>query len=224
MSVLIIFTPFRQLFANILCKQPPKYIHTPLNITIMDNVDVFLESVKNLKTVGTVAFSSKHLVKKMIAPIHFSEARCIVELGTGNGCITRALLKRMKPDTRLLSFEINENFYQMTAKQLSDPRLQLINDSAENMQLHLHNAGYIYADYIVSSVPLVSLPKQVEENIMIAALKTLKPKGLFIQFSYSTIQLKKFERVFGEENVMLKFTPLNFPPAFIYICQYNQHT
>jgi phospholipid N-methyltransferase len=188
----------------------------------MDNVDIFLESVKNLQTVGTLAFSSKHLVKKMVSPIQFADARCIIELGTGNGCITKALLKQMKPDAQLLSFEINENFYQMTAKHLHDPRLHLINDSAENMMTHLYNAGFLHADYIVSSVPLVSLPKQVEENILATSLKALKPNGLFIQFSYSTVLLKKIERTFGEKNVKLNFTPLNFPPAFIYVCKHRQ--
>jgi phospholipid N-methyltransferase len=115
----------------------------------MNNIDIFLESVKNLQTVGTLAFSSKHLVKKMVEPIRFAEARCIIELGTGNGCITRALLRRMKPDTQLLSFEINDNFHRMTAAQLHDPRLRLINDSAENMLPYIYESGFLYADYII---------------------------------------------------------------------------
>lgn len=187
----------------------------------MNNIDIFLESVKNLQTVGTLAFSSKHLVKKMVEPIRFAEARCIIELGTGNGCITRALLRRMKADTQLLSFEINDNFHRMTAAQLHDPRLRLINDSAENMLPYIYESGFLYADYIVSSVPLVSLPKQIEENILNSVLSTLKPKGLFVQFSYSTILLKKIEQTFGKKNVKVNFTPLNFPPAFIYVCKHN---
>lgn len=185
----------------------------------MDNLDVFLESVKNLKTVGTVAFSSKFLVKKMVAPINYRKAHCIVELGTGNGCITKALLQKMHHTSRLLSFEINPKFYQMVSQQLHDKRLHLINDSAESLGLYVQKEGFDKADYIVSSLPLVSLPKEIEENIVKAIVENLHPNGLFIQYSYSTLRLKKFENLFGEHNVKLNFVALNFPPAFVYVCQ-----
>jgi len=187
----------------------------------MNNIDIFIESVKNPQIIGAWAFSSKHVVKKMVKPIRFAEARCIVELGAGNGCITRALLRRMKPDTQLLSFEINKKFYRMTAARLRDSRLRLINDSAENMLPYIYESGFAYADYIVSSVPLVSLPKRIRENILNSVLATLKPNGLFIQLSYSTILRKKIERIFGRKNVKIDFTPFNFPPAFIYVCKHN---
>lgn len=185
----------------------------------MDNLDVFLESVKNLKTVGTVAFSSKFLVKKMVAPINYRNARCIVELGTGNACITKGLLQKMNPQTQLFSFEINAKFYEMVKGQLNDRRLHLINDSAENLGTYIRQAGFEKADCIVSSLPLVSLPKEIEYNIVKAIIENLTPEGMFIQYSYSTVQLKKFETLFGEHNVKLKFAALNFPPAFVYICR-----
>ena len=187
----------------------------------MDNLDLLRETIRNFQTVGAVAFSSKFLVKKMTASVDFERARCIVELGTGNGCITRSLLRQMHPKASLLSFEINERFYEMVQMQISDKRLSLICDSAERLGSYLplqSKKKDSKADYIISSLPLVALPKQVEENVLRAVRENLKPNGYFIQYSYSTIQLKKFEQLFGEPNVKIKFTALNLPPAFVYIC------
>ena len=71
-------------------------------------------------------------------------------------------------------------------------------------------------DVIFSEVPLVSLPKQIGENIIQAVLKTLKPSGLYLQIQYSIFSLSKLKKLFT--SVKLKFTPFNLPPAFLYIC------
>ena len=183
----------------------------------MKKVDIFLESIKNIKTVGTITFSSKFLVKKMIAPIDFSKADCIVELGAGNGCITEGLIGRMTTSTKLLSFEINEQFCDLINDRIDDERLVLINDSAEKIENYLKKQGFKHADHIVSAVPLVVLPKEIGIRIVEESIKCLKPGGLFIQLSYSPLQGKKFENQF--DNMKINFTMLNLPPAFVYVCQ-----
>jgi len=183
----------------------------------MKKVDIFLESVKNIKTVGTIMFSSKFLVKKMIDPIDFAKANCIVELGAGNGCITQGLIERMMTDTKLLSFEINEQFCGLVNEKIQDERLVMINDSAEKIESYLQAQGFEKADHIVSAVPLIVLPKEVALRIVNESIKCLKPGGLFIQLSYSPLHAKKFEHQF--ENLKINFTMLNLPPAFVYICQ-----
>ncbi|MGB1205101.1 MAG: class I SAM-dependent methyltransferase [Chitinophagales bacterium] len=183
----------------------------------MKKVDIFLESVKNIKTVGTIMFSSKFLVKKMVDPIDFAKADCIVELGAGNGCITEGLIERMTADAKLLSFEINEQFFGLVNEKITDERLVLINDSAEKIAEYLQAEGFEKADHIVSAVPLIVLPQEVSDRIVEEALKCLKPGGLFIQLSYSPLQGKRFENQF--DNMKINFTMFNLPPAFVYICQ-----
>jgi len=183
----------------------------------MKKFDLLIENIKNIKTVGTLTFSSKFLVKKMIAPIDFERANCIVELGAGNGCITKGLLSKMKPDAKLLAFEIHEGFCEIIKSEIDDERLHLINDSAEKIDEYLHKFGVEKADYIVSAVPLIVLPKPIALNIVNAAKQSLSPDGLFIQLSYLPLQYKKFDKQF--ERVKLNFTPLNLPPAFVYVCE-----
>ena len=35
----------------------------------------------------------------MLRPVDLTNARCVVELGPGNGCVTREILARLPPDT-----------------------------------------------------------------------------------------------------------------------------
>lgn len=181
----------------------------------MKKFDFFLTALKNLETVGTFTFSSDHLVKKIVEPIDFSKANCIVELGSGNGCITNELLSNMNEDSTLLSFEINDKFMDALSK-LSDSRLKMIHDGAENFEKYLDELNIENADYIVSSLPMVILPKEIKQSIFESVKKRLKPNGSFIQISYSRAGLKEYRSEF--DNVSYKHTFRNLPPAFIYVC------
>ncbi len=181
----------------------------------MNQIQLIIEALKNIKTVGTITFSSKALVKKMIEPVDFDTAKCIVELGAGNACITKGLLKKMGKDTQLLSFEINERFYKLM-KEIGDSRLHPIHDSAEHLEAYLDQFGFEYADYVVSALPLVWFTDELNEKILRAVQKRLKPGGTFIQLSYKKNTYKKFEHYFGKVNI--RFCLWNFPPGFVFAC------
>jgi phospholipid N-methyltransferase len=72
------------------------------------------------------------------------------------------------------------------------------------------------ADYIFSSIPLALIPKGVKRSILQNAVSNLKPNGKYIQFQYSLADYKLLKKHFSR--VRLKFTMLNFPPAFVYSC------
>lgn len=180
----------------------------------MSTIGFFRESIKNIKTVGTVTRSSKFVCKAMIKHVDFSKADTIVELGAGDGVITKHILREMKPDSRLLSFEINELFCQKLNK-IKDPKLIVAEDSAENLRQHLDQMKVKQADYIISALPFVSLPEDLSYRIVEEARKALKPGGLYIQLHYSLLTRKMYKKVFG--NVDVNFEPLNIPPAFILV-------
>ncbi len=182
--------------------------------------DFFFEAIKNLKTVGTFTYSSKSLIKTTISPINFSEDVVIVELGAGNGCFTKLLLERMSPGSKIIAFELNPNFCKMMEEEIQDDRLTIICDSAEKIKPVLKAAGYKYADHFVSALPFVVFPEKVRDQIIYDAITSMKVNGKFCQISYSPVHLAYYKKVFG--NVDLKFTLLNFPPAFSYICTNGQ--
>ncbi|MGB1041858.1 MAG: class I SAM-dependent methyltransferase [Tenacibaculum sp.] len=176
----------------------------------------FKEAVKNYKTSGTIAPSSRYLSSKMLREINFSEAKVIVELGPGNGVITERILEKIQPNTILVCFEINEAFYK-ELKKIKHPQLIVLKASAENIKVELNKLGYFEADYIVSSLPLTIIPKEVSHTILSKSYEFLNTKGFFIQYQYSLTYYKKLKGIFGN-NINLSFEPLNFPPAFIYKC------
>lgn len=186
----------------------------------MSKFKYFIEAAKNFETVSTVTFSSTYLVKDMISPIDFSKQLVVAELGAGNGAITKGLLKKLNPASSIISFEINSKFCEMLKEELTDERLILVNNSAEFLEKYLNEEGFSQVDHIVSSIPLVGLPKDLIARIINTCKKVIKPNGFFTQLSYSPLERKRLIRDFQFKSVELKFSPINLPPAWVYICQF----
>ncbi|MFD1550987.1 hypothetical protein DNU06_04700 [Putridiphycobacter roseus] len=170
---------------------------------------------KERKQVGAVAPSSRFLVKKMCDRIDFKNANIIIELGPGTGVFTKEILKRAKADAKIFVFELNEDFYQILKTKLDDPRLILVNESAEKLGVTLAEHHIKSADAVISSLPLTVIPEPIKTNIVKAAYEVLKQDGRYVQYQYSLSAKKLLESFFGKLN--LRFSLINIPPAFIYI-------
>jgi len=183
----------------------------------MKKIEFFKESIRNLKTVGTLTRSSKYLCKGMIKPVDFETAKVIVELGAGDGVITEHILKNMKEDCTLLSFEVNELFCEQMRQEIKDDRLIIVEDSAEKLGEYLakHNLGK--ADYIISAIPFVAFPEELAKSIIRTSKDNMKDNALYIQVHYSLLTKKFYETIFG--NVDISFVPLNIPPAFVLVSE-----
>ena len=182
--------------------------------------DFFSKFLKQGNNIGAITPSSKFLVKKMIEPVDFNQAKIIVEFGPGTGVITLEILKKMNEYTKLILFEINNEFAE-ELKKIPDTRMEMIKDDAENIQMHLKKRGLGNVDYVISSIPLAMIPKKTEYAILNSVKKNLNPNGAFIQFQYSLASLKKFKEVFDE--VKIDFTSMNVPPAWIFTCRNNKN-
>ncbi len=173
------------------------------------------EVFKSKGTIGAWSPSSSFLANKMLNPINFANANCIVEFGPGTGVFTHKLLEKMNPNAKLLVFEINPAFYE-DLKNIKDDRLIVINDSAEKIDFYLRENNFIKADYIISSLPFTVIPDKIVNQILTSSVKFLSDKGKYIQYQYSLNAQSKLKSIF--KTVITKFTFLNLPPAFIFIC------
>ncbi len=176
-------------------------------------MDFVSEFFKEWKQVGAISPSSTFLVNDMLDEVDFRKARIIVELGAGSGSFTKEILRRMDGDAKFFVFEINQAFYSRLSR-IKDSRLKVIHDSAENILKYIPAQN---VDYVISGIPLSNLKKEDKKNIIRSSLKTLKKNGLFLQFQYFPESLSLLKQFFKE--VKLKFTFLNTPPAFFYICR-----
>jgi len=181
----------------------------------MSTIEFFKEGIKNLKTIGTITRSSKFLCAKIVGLSSLDDAKCIVELGAGDGVMTTHILKDMRKDAKLFAFEINPKFC-ATMRLINDDRLIVIEDSAEHLEEQLRKHGFEQIDVIFSALPFVVFPDEVAQSIVQNCYDILKPLGQYFQIHYSLLEKNLYKRIFG--HVDIKFQLLNIPPAFILTC------
>ncbi len=181
----------------------------------MSTIEFFKEGIKNLKTIGTITRSSKFLCAKIVGLSSLENAKCIVELGAGDGVMTTHILDRMPQDAKLFAFEINPKFC-ATMRLIQDHRLVVVEDSAEHLRAQLRDHGFEEVDVIFSALPFVVFPDEVAQSIVQTCYDKLKPLGQYFQIHYSLLERKLYKKIFG--HVDIKFQLLNLPPAFILTC------
>lgn len=152
-----------------------------------------------------------------------------MEVGSGTGVMTRALLDLIPSDTTLLAFEINHRFCHYIRSVVSDQRLVLINSSATRLEEEVRRRGYTRVDAVVSSLALAFLSDWQRHTFLTEIGSLLGEKGVFTQFQYfhglqvEDGQLKRFRledllrRHFS--SVRRKIIWRNLPPAFVFICR-----
>ena len=178
----------------------------------MNNWSFFREAVRNFRSTGAIARASPTLVRRLIAAVPQDVPVTVVELGPGEGCITRALLGKLHPASRLIAFEINPVFVHRL-RLLSDTRLTVHAQGAERVSDHFAPGS---VDFIVSSLPLSMIPQPVKEDIIRKAQSVLRPEGQFLQYQYALQDYSLLKDTF--DDVSVSFTLANLPPAFVYSC------
>ena len=176
---------------------------------------VLIKHIKNIRTSGTILPSSGFLVKRLVEGVDFANALDIVELGVGTGCVTRELLRRMRPDARLVSLEINPTFIE-ECRSIRDPRLTLRQACATTLPAVLEREGIEGVDAVVSSLPLSLMDDDVVDRILDASRASLRPQGRFVQYQYSLSHHPRLTHRYRD--VAVGFTLFNVPPAFVYEC------
>jgi len=172
------------------------------------------------RTVGAVLPSSKYLAEKMMKPIYFNNAKCIVEYGAGTGVFTDKILKLRQPGTIVIVFENNADFYNLLNKKFAgEANIHIINDSAALVGEYLQKHNIAFADYIISGLPFASLPQAVSTKIMEQTKKYLKQGGSFITFQYTLLKKDFIGQFFQDITVTRELR--NVPPAYVFCCKHK---
>src|SRR5580700_7078648 len=82
------------------------------------------------RMLGSIVPSSRFLIKQLLEPIDWTQARVIVEYGPGVGGITAEILRRMRPDAMLIAIETNPDFVKYLRDSIKDERLRVVEGSA----------------------------------------------------------------------------------------------
>ena len=88
----------------------------------MNSQVIFLqEFLKHPRQVVSVIPSSRFLERRIVELAETRSAQTVVELGAGVGGTTRAILRAMSPEARLLSIEINRQFCALLRQNACEP-------------------------------------------------------------------------------------------------------
>jgi phospholipid N-methyltransferase len=166
---------------------------------------------------GSIVPSSRFLIRQLLEPVDWGQARVIVEYGPGVGVITTEVLRRMGPDTMLIAIETNPDFVSYLRDSIKDERLHVVEGSAESVDEILRRYGQSNASYVISGIPFSTIPAPVRERILLKTCEVLKPGGSFLVYQFSSRVLQDLQRIF--RYVRRKFEPLNVLPAHLFFCQ-----
>ncbi len=169
------------------------------------------------RMLGSIVPSSRFLIRQLLQPVDWSQARVIVEYGPGVGVITSEVLRRMRPDAMLIAIETNPDFVKYLRSSFQDERLQVVEASAESVDEILRRYGHSNASYVISGIPFSTIPAPVRESILLKTCEVLKPGGSFLVYQFSTRVLEDLQRIF--RYVRRRFEPLNVLPAHLFFCQ-----
>lgn len=174
----------------------------------MNCLKFFYQSIRHPREIGTIVPTSDYTAELMAKEIEGQE---IVEFGAGTGVITRSILEHLSKNSHLTCFEINEEFCEYLrdrySKEIEEKRLRIINESAENLEEYVKNP-----DCIVSAIPLALMEEKEREVFLEKSKKARK----YVQIQYNFWSTNTYKKYFNE--VKIKLSLRNFPPACIYIC------
>ena len=169
---------------------------------------------------GAVCASSPRRAARMAALVDPALGGLVVELGGGTGAITAALLARGVAPERLVVFEQSQALAAHLKQRF--PRVQVIHGDAADVALArdkrllpVDAAGEpLPVDFVVSGLPLRSIPAPARQRILHAGAQVLAPHGRLLQFTYALRGPSPWQgaglRRLGSEHVLA-----NLPPARI---------
>lgn len=193
-------------------KKQPILIQMSNKKRLKQRIKTSLEFSRNLFVTGAITETSRKVEVEICKYVPKDRDVVIVEFGMGHGNITKAILNKISPNSKLYAFEVNEEFCDHVRKSIQDERLEIINDGAENMKNHISQP----IDSVISSIPFSFFSKEKGLGIIQDAYDSLSNKAYYSQVLYTKFNFKKFQMIF-DDCELKKFNGI--PTEYIYHCQ-----
>jgi len=157
--------------------------------------------------------SSPFLERRLVQAARLKTAETVVEIGSGTGGTTRALLSAMNDDSRLLAIERTAEFVP-ALKRLDDPRLTVVHGCASNLLAEVRRHGLGAPDAVVSGVPFSTLPEQLARHIVAEVQAALGVHGRFVAYQLSGRVSDYAGPLFGQPQIEQELR--NIPPMRVF--------
>ncbi|MFP3984131.1 MAG: class I SAM-dependent methyltransferase [Desulfurivibrionaceae bacterium] len=173
----------------------------------------FREFLRNPAQIGSIIPSSRFLERRILEAAGLTSARTVVELGPGTGGTTRALLRAMPQQARLLSIEINPDFHAWVSS-IRDDRLIAHLGSACDLREIMALYELESPDVVISGIPFSTMSHSEGSRVLEAVSSLLPPHGKFVAYQMRDRVAILGRSYLGSEKSVLEIC--NIPPMRIY--------
>lgn len=181
----------------------------------------FQAFLKSPRVVASMIPSSPFLERRVVDAARIRTADAAVELGSGTGGTTRALLAALSPHARLLAIERTGDFVR-TLERIGDPRLEVVHGCASSVVTELQRHGLGSVDAVVSGIPFSTLPPDLARTIIDEVHAALAPHGRFVAYQFTDRVADYAGPVFGRPRVQHELR--NVPPLKIFTWEKSADT
>ncbi len=147
-----------------------------------DEVRFFLRWLRQPARLGAVVPSGPALAAALAAEIDAEAPGAVVELGSGTGRVTAALLEAGVTPDALVAIEREASFCALLAARFPGIRVVPGDALALERLLERNEVGAVKA--VVSSLPLLNRSERERRAVLSQAAAVLEPGGVLVQYTY----------------------------------------
>lgn len=126
--------------------------------------------------------SGRELAKAMAKAVDPDAPGVVVELGSGTGAITQALVERGIAEERLILIEADQQFCALLKERY--PAARVLSGDAYSAPRMLRDLGVGPIAAVVSGLPLLTQKPVKRQRLLLGLLRLGVPGSAFVQFTY----------------------------------------
>ena len=190
----------------------------PLRALMDGRFAFFQEFLKHPLQIGSIIPSSRFLERRILEVAAIASAKTIVELGSGTGGTTRAILREMPQHAKLLSIEINPHFHTLVSS-IEDDRLIAHWGNACRLKEILSMYGLGAPEAVISGIPFSTMNHSEGSQVIEAISSLLAPNGRFVAYQVSKRVISLCQPLIGSGQVEVE--RFNIPP--MRVCRWEKN-
>lgn len=153
------------------------------------------------------------LARAVTSAVAWEPGQTVVELGAGTGAISQGLLEKGMPSEALMMIELDEQLYDYLRNRF--PGVRVVHGDATKLSEIVAEQNIEQVSTVVSGLPMVNMPFEFKRAIVQESMKSVKPGGYMLQYSYSPISPIPAKKL-GVNAEIVRFVLRNVPPAMVW--------
>jgi phosphatidylethanolamine/phosphatidyl-N-methylethanolamine N-methyltransferase len=171
-------------------------------------MNIALRDFSHVASLFPSSLCSARAVAKHVEP----DFQTVIEYGPGTGVVTKEILRRLSPQSRLIGVEVNQDCL-TKLREIPDRRLHLIEGDVRDIVPQISGLAPGGVDAVVTGIPFSLMKPADREFIIENTRERMRKGGKLIAYQNSRAALNVLKSYFHDVDVF--FEPRNFLPYFI---------